>query len=191
LKRRKFLVIGGIAVGILLLLGAAGWNYHEQPNFCSTCHIMEPYLESWNSSDFSVHAHAMEGVNCLECHEPTIQQQVDELVKFVKNEYENPLEERQFDSDWCFRCHEHGSVEEVIARTQDYVVNDEIINPHDPHANVDIEALQEETLECSNCHKMHRESPELKSCYTCHHMYTFQSCSNWECHAGQIPIEFE
>jgi len=32
-------VIGG--VGVIGL-----WRYHEQPQFCATCHIMEPYLES-------------------------------------------------------------------------------------------------------------------------------------------------
>ncbi|MBN1316430.1 MAG: NapC/NirT family cytochrome c [Anaerolineales bacterium] len=191
MKRRKLLLIGGIAAVIILIASMAGWHYHEQPSFCATCHNMESYVESWKSSTFSVHSHAMEGVNCLECHEPSIQQQVDELVKFVKNDYENPMEERQFSQDFCLRCHEHESVEEVIARTEDYEVNGEAVNPHDPHADVDIEALAEEPLECSECHKMHRESPQLKSCYTCHHMYTFQSCSSWECHAGQIPIEFE
>jgi len=32
-------VIGG--VGVIGL-----WRYHEQPQFCDTCHIMDPYLES-------------------------------------------------------------------------------------------------------------------------------------------------
>jgi len=35
---------GGVVLGGV---GAAGfWQYHEQPQFCATCHIMEPYLES-------------------------------------------------------------------------------------------------------------------------------------------------
>ena len=189
MKRRKFLVIGGIAAVVFLGAGTAGWSYHEQPNFCATCHIMEPYLESWNRSELLVHDHAMEGVDCLDCHEPTIQQQVDELVTFVSNDYEVPLAERQFGQDWCLRCHEHGSVEQIIERTQDYEVNGEAVNPHDPHAAVEDMEIEPEPLECSDCHKMHRESPGLKSCYTCHHMGTFQGCVSMGCHAGGVPLD--
>lgn len=34
-----------------MALGAGGWVYHEQPQFCTTCHIMQPYLDSWNAED--------------------------------------------------------------------------------------------------------------------------------------------
>jgi len=36
-------------LGVVVLggVGAAGlWKYQEQPQFCGTCHIMEPYVES-------------------------------------------------------------------------------------------------------------------------------------------------
>lgn len=70
----------------------AAWKYHEQPQFCATCHIMEPYLESWVSSDYGAHAHAVEDATCLECHEPTTQQQVDELVVYMQGDFTVPLE---------------------------------------------------------------------------------------------------
>jgi cytochrome c nitrite reductase small subunit len=153
LKRRNIWVIIGVAVVVIVVVaGVALWNYHEQPQFCAICHIMQPYLESWESSPFLAQAHADEDVTCLECHEPTIQQQVDELVKFVTNDYETPLEEREFDQEWCLRCHEHGSYQEVIERTEDREYN-----PHDWHDG---------ELECSVCHKVHRESED--SCAPCH-----------------------
>jgi cytochrome c nitrite reductase small subunit len=153
LKRRNIWVIVGVVVGVIVVVaGVALWNYHEQPQFCATCHIMQPYLESWQSSPFLAQAHAEESVTCLECHEPTIQQQVDELVKFVTNDYETPLEEREFDQEWCLRCHEHGSYEELIQRTEELEPN-----PHDSHYG---------EVECSVCHKVHRESEDY--CAQCH-----------------------
>ena len=35
---------GGVVLGGVGAVGS--WQYHEQPQFCATCHIMEPYLES-------------------------------------------------------------------------------------------------------------------------------------------------
>jgi hypothetical protein len=178
---------------VIIIAGLALWNYHEQPQFCATCHIMQPYLESWQSSDFLAQAHAQEEVTCLECHEPTIQQQVEEGIKFVTNDYENPLKEREFDQEWCLRCHEHGSYEQLIELTQDYVVDGQQINPHaytvdpqapDPEAyTLDPQAPDphdSEQGECYPCHKIHRESPGINSCYQCHHDALFLQCS--QCH---------
>ena len=137
---------------VIIIAGVGFWNYHEQPRFYATCHIMQPYLESWESFPFLAHAHAEENVTCLECHEPTIQQQVDELIKFVTKDYENPLKERKFDQEWCLRCHEHGSYEELIERTKDLTRN-----PHDSHYG---------EMECRICHKVHRASEDY--CAQCH-----------------------
>lgn len=54
-------------LGAVVLLGAvatgfAGW-YTSRPDFCRSCHIMEPYHDSWAES---THAH----VSCVDCHFP-------------------------------------------------------------------------------------------------------------------------
>ena len=152
LKRRNFWVIVGIAVVVIIIAGVALWNYHKQPQFCATCHIMQPYLESWESPPYLAHAHAEENIACLDCHEPTIGQQVQEGIKFVTGDYEIPLEERRFDKEWCLRCHEHGSYEELIQRTEELERN-----PHDSHYG---------EMECRICHKMHRASVDY--CAQCH-----------------------
>jgi cytochrome c nitrite reductase small subunit len=152
LKRRNIWVIVGVAVVVVIIAGVAGWNYHEQPQFCAICHIMQPYLESWESPPLLAYAHAEENVTCLECHEPTIQQQMEEGIKFVTNDYENPLEEREFDQEWCLRCHEHGSYEELAQRTEELE-----LNPHDSHYG---------EMECSICHRVHEASEEV--CAYCH-----------------------
>jgi len=141
-------VIGGVGA-------VAFWEYHEQPEFCATCHIMQPYLESWQGSDYGAAAHAAEDVTCLDCHEPTIQQQMDELVVYVQGEYTLPLEEREFPVEFCFDCHEaneHTGYAEVIQLTADLE-----LNPHGSHLG---------ELECEICHKMHRVSED--HCAECH-----------------------
>jgi len=88
-------VVIAVLLGVVVIGGVgavAAWKYHEQPQFCATCHIMEPYLESWVSSDYGAHAHAVEDATCLECHEPTTQQQVDELVVYMQGDFTVPLE---------------------------------------------------------------------------------------------------
>jgi cytochrome c nitrite reductase small subunit len=150
-RRRIWIILGAVAV-VIIVAGVAAWEYHEQPQFCGLCHIMDPYLASWESSNLLAEAHADADVNCLECHEPTVQQQVEELVKFVKDDYQDPLVERKFDKQWCFRCHEHGSYEQVVQLTSDLDPN-----PHDSYHG---------ELECNVCHKVHRESEDY--CAQCH-----------------------
>lgn len=167
-------MIVGAVVGVTIIAGVALWNYHEQPQFCATCHVMQPYLESWESSSFLVRAHAEEEIACLDCHVPTIQQQVDELIKNVKKDYENPLKVRKFPKEWCFQCHEHGSYEELVQFTKDYIVDGEKVNPHDTHLGQE---------ECYRCHRMHKQSLGINYCYSCHHERTLANdCLNLGCH---------
>jgi len=152
LKRRNIWVIVGVAAVLVIIAGVALWNYHEQPQFCATCHVMQPYLESWESSPFLAQAHAEEDITCLECHEPTVQQQVEELIKNVTKDYETPLRERKIPKEECLECHEHGSYEELIQRTEELERN-----PHDSHYG---------EMECRICHKMHKVSVDY--CAQCH-----------------------
>ena len=63
---KKRIVVIAVLLGLVVIggVGAVGfWKYHEQPQFCATCHIMDP----------------------------TIEQQVNELVVYVRGDYEIPL----------------------------------------------------------------------------------------------------
>ena len=155
---KKRVVVIAVLLGVVVLggVGAVGfWQYHEQPEFCGTCHIMDPYLESWQASDYGAASHAEQGVACLDCHEPTLQQQMDELVMYVQGDFTVPLEEREFGVEFCFDCHEtneHTSYEEVMQLTADLESN-----PHDSHLG---------EMECATCHKMHGPSEDY--CAQCH-----------------------
>jgi hypothetical protein len=111
---------------------------------------MDPYLESWQASDLGAHAHAVEDVACLDCHEPTIEQQVNELVVYMRGDFDVPLAQIRYPMSDCFECHEHyGALAELTSGSD--------FNPHDSHWG---------ELECSVCHGMHRESVDY--CDQCH-----------------------
>lgn len=64
----RWLLRLGIAVGVLLAVGAAGLGsaeyYTSRPDFCGSCHVMDPYYKSWSHD---VHG-AKIGVRCIDCH---------------------------------------------------------------------------------------------------------------------------
>jgi nitrate/TMAO reductase-like tetraheme cytochrome c subunit len=158
MSKKKITVIA-VVLGVVVVggVGAAGlWTYHEQPQFCATCHIMEPYLESWQASDYGAYAHAVQDVTCLDCHVPTVQQQVDELAVYLQGDFTVPVEQRDFGDDFCFDCHlpnEHTSEGDVVQLTAGLEVN-----PHDSHLVGE--------LDCETCHRMH--GPSQDYCAQCH-----------------------
>jgi len=141
---------------------------------CATCHVMVPYLESLEDTNLLAYAHVQQGLDCLDCHELEVVEQVhEEAVPGTR------IKGRSVEMEFCFDCHipnEHTSYEEIISRTQDYIIENEEINPHEPHVGL------EETgqYECFYCHQMHKESPLINGCYVCHHQRSFESCST--CH---------
>jgi cytochrome c nitrite reductase small subunit len=156
---KKRIVVIAVVLGVVVIggVGAVGfWQYHEQPQFCATCHIMDPYLESWQASDLGAHAHAEYDVTCLECHEPTVEEQVNELVVYLQGDYEIPLRELKYPMEECLQCHEHGTYEEIVETTAD-LVETVGANPHASHYG---------EMECRLCHKMHKESEDY--CAQCH-----------------------
>jgi nitrate/TMAO reductase-like tetraheme cytochrome c subunit len=54
--------LGAFCLFGLLLTGGAGW-YTSRPQFCNSCHIMEPYYVSWQESTHK-------DVSCIKCHFP-------------------------------------------------------------------------------------------------------------------------
>ena len=47
---------------MVVMAAAAAW-YTSRPEFCNSCHIMEPYYKSWQKSSHK-------DVTCIECHFP-------------------------------------------------------------------------------------------------------------------------
>jgi predicted CXXCH cytochrome family protein len=183
LVRIAFWALIGFLVAIPL--GLAFVNYTTRPQFCNSCHIMEPYVKSWQES-----AHSK--VTCVDCHyEPGLLETmegkfkaINQVVKYVTNtEGTKPWAEVSDNS--CMRdgCHSTrlltGKVEYTIGRTS-------IPFDHTPHL---LEMRRSKKLRCTSCHsqivqgehltvtattcllchfKGAEEDPKLSKCTTCH-----------------------
>lgn len=217
-KRKLVRVLAGLGVALIVLVAAgfAGWKYHEKPQSCGLCHLMHTYIATYtgaivsekDGSPLMAKVHADEGDTCLDCHEPTLNQQFAELKMYISGDYRDPPRMRKYGEEECFKCHEHPNREDLIERTKDYEIVYNVtgeflrrleaqstyklseegpINPHDYPTDVqnvtDPHAEGSPQLECNRCHKSHRESPGIDYCFTCHHSGTFAPCNT--CHEAR------
>lgn len=143
--KRKSLLIMGVVATIVIVAGSVLWSYHDDPQFCATCHLMDPYLESWNSPPSLANVHREAGQECLDCHPFKVTQAASEVVKYITRNHDTPLEERRMPQEECFRCHEVKTYSELARLTP--ITAESHLNPHESHYG---------ELECGVCHKMHR-----------------------------------
>ena len=147
------LVVGaGAGVGLV--------KASDNPAFCTACHIMKPYYESWQNSSLLANKHSTAGVTCHQCHESSISIQAEEGLKFVTGDYKTPLDKREFTSEFCLRCHSEagtGTPKGITFDEATIKTNFGESNPHDSHNG---------ELECNTCHSMHQPSKAM--CSECH-----------------------
>lgn len=163
---RYFIIV--IITGLVFGCGSAAYlvQASNNPAFCSTCHIMQPYYQSWQESSLLANKHAAAGVTCHDCHESSFSIQAEEGIKYITGNYKDPLDKRVFTEDFCLKCHSDSgtgtpkgdSLETVKAKT-----NFEASNPHDSHNG---------EQECNLCHNMHQQSKPM--CAECHSFSWFK-----------------
>lgn len=167
-KRRWPIVVGVVAV--VLVCAGIGFNaWHNQPSFCNAiCHTpMDYYVDGYYAGAETGHAslaaaHEAEGVTCLQCHEATLEAQVNEGTAWISGAYsvnaDGSLEPQLITADkkqcTAAGCHEW---QDVVAATENWG-EQQGVNPHASH--------QGEAIDCSNCHSVHGESNMY--CNTCH-----------------------
>ena len=136
--------------GIFLGMGVI----HESdtnPQFCATCHIMEPYVASYLNSHTMDSVHAKAGVQCKECHSDyDVPAEIESGIKFITGNYDKSMPQRRFEDDVCTQC--HISMEYMASQT-DYLRR----NPHASHWP---------DLKCRSCHISHDE--QVDYCSQCH-----------------------
>jgi hypothetical protein len=181
----------GAGLGMVAAVQAAVPGAEASPNPASS------YEASLTNPDLLGYIHAQEGLGCLDCHAWQSEQVDAEALA-------EGSAKSMAQMDTCFNCHvdnEHSSYEQVIERTADYVmttaylsskdvsyatyiegsipfiIEDQNLNPHDPHATTESE---QRPIECSYCHQMHKESPLADYCYGCHHKTVLDACKT--CH---------
>lgn len=187
-RKKKAIIATGVIAAVVVVAGFGFWSWHEQPSFCGAiCHDpMDPYLATYeadpvegavdkfgNEVDGStmlaaVHRVGGEGT-CLDCHEPTMSQQIGEGVAWASGDFDAPLEERTVSElteatgksyeQFCLNdaCHELLSIEGLGKMTSLMTrnVHDTSEAPHSA-----------KVYECGDCHKAHTQSVVI--CSKCH-----------------------
>lgn len=196
-KKKKLGVAVGVAATVVVVAGAGLLVWHDQPSFCGAiCHTpMDAYYDTYENgtadkysneldeqaaSSMLAHVHKDAGATCVDCHVPTLGEQVTEGLSWVAGSYEvagsnasgqavletralsDLVEARGIDEEqFCLNdaCHvgDDGAVltrEGLVKLTEGL---DEDYNPHlKKHGEVP----------CSNCHKAHTQS--VNYCTSCH-----------------------
>lgn len=182
-KRTRTAIIAGVAVAIVIVAGAGFWVWHEQPSFCGAiCHtpmdnylatyeadLNEPTTDKWGNEVTDPHSmlaayHGKLGNTCMDCHIPTLGEQVSEGGAWLTGNYAFPLVERTANEltetsgrepdELCLNeaCH-NITRDDLVEKTAEMG----IYNPHEAHHM---------ELECTTCHKAHRAS--VMYCTQCH-----------------------
>jgi hypothetical protein len=139
-----------IMVGLFM---SSHWVYGQ--NSCAgACHIIEPYVKGFNERPLLVAVHADAGLSCIDCHEQTEETKAYEKKLYENGEYDDPIVMREYDSDFCFQCHDgYDVLAEKTAKYEEQWHR----NPHKSHL---------EEPDCYECHRVHR--PSNFACGSCH-----------------------
>lgn len=147
-----------IVLTVVILFNITGfvvWSVDREtrtnPEFCSSCHIMERYVDSYLNSNRLDNVHMQANVGCKDCHvDYTLRDELESGFKFLTGDYEKVLSRRRFDDQMCLNC--HISMEYQAQRT-DFLTR----NPHLSHWP---------DLRCGSCHLAHDR--QVDYCSQCH-----------------------
>jgi nitrate reductase cytochrome c-type subunit len=154
----KISVIANIVVVVLAIIGLAGVEVMHQsntnPNFCGTCHIMQPNVQSYLTGKNLDHVHEQAGVQCKDCHDYPLSAEISSGIKFITGNYvvdkNGQLAQRKYADTLCTKCH---ISEAHVATLTDFLPR----NPHDSHNG---------ELPCNTCHVSHGQ--QIDFCSECH-----------------------
>lgn len=171
----RFTIWGKICGALIVIVcgSLAFAEYSMQPDFCRSCHIMEPYYRAWHESSHK-------GVPCTDCHfEPGLEntlygkwQASSQAVKYVTKTYGSKPHAEIYDTS-CMRsgCHERrlleGQVEWEVPSVRGGHVT--IKFDHKPHLT---EERRGKHLRCVSCHSQIVQGQHivvtLDTCFLCH-----------------------
>jgi len=157
-----------------LLVGFLGFaEYTMQPDFCRSCHLMEPYYQAWHQSTHR-------DVACVECHlEPGLRNTIkgkwrasSQAAKYLTNTYGSKPHAQVRDKS-CLReeCHSHRLLQGKVKWTVKTLHGRDItINfNHTPHLT---KLRRGKKLRCVSCHSQMVQGQHivvtLDTCFLCH-----------------------
>ncbi len=162
LPLRLFGLGGGLALALALVAAGTAMEVSSRPTFCGSCHIMQPYYESWLQSSH-------ENVACVDCHIPPgvtaeLRKKYEALsmvARYFTGTYgTNPWAE--IDDSACLRCHERRllSGRELFG---------DVLFDHSAHL---AGMRRGKTLRCTSCHSQIVQGSHIavttSTCILCH-----------------------
>jgi len=175
----------------LVVIGVTIWgiSYTNSPDFCDSCHIIQPYVDAWQNSTMGQH-----GVNCIDCHfEPGIigygRGKIYSLMKLAEwgtRDYDRPPPTTELLTNSA--CLQSGCHDGVVTKGAENYLDPKyfpvtegdnaattVYFPHDFHIN-------EAHLKCADCHSAVVHGTDLIDKPQAELDPEF--CSN--CHAGDL-----
>jgi predicted CXXCH cytochrome family protein len=154
-------VLGALLVLLALMTGGAA-EYTSRSQFCSSCHIMEPYYVSWQESSHH-------NVSCIKCHFPPgavekVRGKLMGLVQLLKyvTQSAGPRPAAAVSDASCLRCHD---TRLLAGRVSFHGVPFD----HRPHLTQKRRGKQ---LRCTSCHSQIVQGVHMtvtpSTCFLCH-----------------------
>lgn len=170
-RRRARRPVVFVAVATALVVGAAAlaglWHVSASPQFCNSCHIMQPYVTAWKASRHNT-------IACVQCHYPpgfrdTLWvkfQAVSQVAKWATQTY-NSKPYAVVEDASCLRsgCHSLGKLESrgVVSFGRGVKFD------HRPHLDSGRMGSQ---LRCTSCHSQITVDTHFEvttnTCFVCH-----------------------
>ncbi len=164
-KKKRILYIGLISFFGFIVFMILAAEFTSRPKFCTTCHYMQPFYDSWASSSHK-------DVTCAKCHfAPGFKSIIEtktiglvHLVTYVTEFYKKSKPTAEISDLSCLRsgCHEtrllHGRVKFK-----------KVYFDHKPHLT---ELRRGKKLRCTSCHSQIVQGDHMKvtesTCFICH-----------------------
>lgn len=184
-KKKKRIVFFLSGLGLFLLLFAVSAEFSSHSKFCSVCHYMKPFYQSWKESSHSE-------VECSVCHYPPGMRSffrvklegLNQVFRYWTKLYLKSKPWAEIPDESCLRegCHEKRLLEGRVKFKK--VVFDHRIHFEDLRRG--------KKLRCTSCHSQIVQGEHItvteSSCFICHfkasdHYPDIHSCSH--CHTEE------
>jgi nitrate/TMAO reductase-like tetraheme cytochrome c subunit len=152
---------------IMLIFTALAAEWTSRPEFCRTCHYMEPFYQSWAQSEHN-------DVNCIQCHYPpdllgTLKGKVNglyQVASYLTQAYRRSRPWAEIEDASCMRsdCHDVG-----ILSDTNVVIFKNVAFTHGAHLT---EPRRGRELRCTSCHSQIVQGEHMlvttSTCALCH-----------------------